>query len=131
MAVGYSLAAAAAVMMVALPLTHWLGAGGSEQQLALGHQKASELNERLDKAERRNVEAEKTIFDLQQQSNLAKLELAKLEKTNHELSQISDKRTREVAQLKADLSGGGSTRWSPVIRAIMPKRIITTATWRS
>ncbi len=107
--VGYSLAAAATIMMVVLPLTHWLRSGDSAQNLAMGKQKTSELLERLDKAERRNVEAEKTIFDLERQANLAMLEVSKLEKANNELAAVTDKRTREVAELKAGLAGGSAS----------------------
>lgn len=106
MAVGYSLAAAATVMMVALPLVHWMGAGGSNQDLAMGKQQVGELRDRLDRAEKRNVDAEKIIFDLRQQNNIAVMELAKLEQATNDLARLSDQRTREVAQLKANLAGG-------------------------
>lgn len=109
MAVGYSLAAAAAIMMVVLPLTHWMGSDASNQSLAMSHQQSTDMQERLSKAEKRNVDAEKTIFNLERQSNLAKLELAKLEKANQELAAMTDQRTRELAVLKANLAGGSAS----------------------
>lgn len=109
MAVGYSLAAAAAVMMVALPFVHWMRTDESGQSTALGHQQTSELRDRLDKAERRNVQAEKTIFDLERESKLVKMELAKAEKDKQELAALSDKRTRELASLKSSLATGGAS----------------------
>jgi hypothetical protein len=109
MAVGYSLAAAAAIMMVVLPLTHWMSSDASNQSLAMSHQQATDLQERLSKAEKRNVDAEKTIFNLERQGNLAKLELAKLEKAHQELAAMTDQRTRELAVLKANLAGGSAS----------------------
>ncbi|MDR3210562.1 MAG: hypothetical protein LBU79_01445 [Planctomycetota bacterium] len=95
-AVGYSLAAASILLTVIIPLAHWLGAGDGDQDFALARQDVTEMKSRLEKAEWRNVEAEKTIFNLEHQNNLAKIELAKQEKANREL--VTDKRGVELSR---------------------------------
>lgn len=78
LAAGYSLAAAACLMLVALPVANWLRSGDASKELAINHQEVSELRESVRQAEFRNVDAEKEIFDLRRQMEIAQVELSKL-----------------------------------------------------
>lgn len=107
LAAGYSLGAAACVMLVALPIANWLRSGDESKKLAVDHQEASELKSRLDMAERQNVDAEKYLIDLQRQVEIARGEIARLEGMNNGLTRLNDERARELARVR---NGGTSSR---------------------
>lgn len=110
LAAGYSLAAAACLIMVALPVANWLGSGEQAKELAMDHQRMTEQRERLDKAERLNIDAEKTIHNLRREVEMARMEVAKLEERNAGLSRVADQHARELASARSALRNGNSSR---------------------
>ncbi len=105
LAVGYSMGAAACVMLVALPVFNWLRSGHDERELAFDRQRVGELREQLEKAEMRNLENEKHIFNLERKVDL---QLAELEEKNRSYNSQSDKRAMEMAMARNGSSASGT-----------------------
>ncbi len=105
LAVGYSMGAAACVMLVALPVFNWLRSGSDERELAFDRQRVGELREQLEKAEMRNLENEKHIFNLERKVDL---QLAELEEKNRSYNSQSDKRAMEMAMARNGSSASGT-----------------------
>lgn len=110
LAAGYSLAAAACLVLVAMPIANWLKSGDSAKELAMDHQKVTEHLERLERVEKENIEAEKTIKNLRRDIEMARIEVAKLEDKNASLTRLADQHARELASAKSALRNGTPSR---------------------
>ena len=89
LAVGYTLAAAACLVLVALPVTNWLKSGEDNKQLAVDHQRMTQLQDTLDTQVRDNIEAQNRIVELERKVTMARDELAKLHSQNRELTNLA------------------------------------------
>lgn len=88
LAVGYSLGAAAAAMLVALPVMNWFKSSGHEKELALEHQKVSELRENLQREVRQNIDGKNMITELENKVKMARTQINQLQNKNQELVRI-------------------------------------------
>lgn len=112
MTVSHSLAAAACLMLVTLPVFNWLRSDAPDREIAMDFQRSSEMRDMLDKAEQRNVKLENEVFNLRQDVHNARLELASLQDKNQELARIASLPVNEGSGLRPGVQSGNPTRTS-------------------
>ena len=83
-----SLGAAAAAMLVALPVMNWFKSSGHEKELALENQKVSDLRENLQREVRQNIDGKNKITELENKVKMARTQINQLQNKNQELVRV-------------------------------------------
>ncbi|MCD8350445.1 MAG: hypothetical protein LUC93_07540 [Planctomycetaceae bacterium] len=88
LAVGYSLGAAAAVTLIALPVMNWMNSSGHEKELAMQHQQTSELRENLQREVQESIDKQNRITELENKVKMASAQINQLQSKNQELVRV-------------------------------------------
>ncbi|MCD8138507.1 MAG: hypothetical protein LUE17_01790 [Planctomycetaceae bacterium] len=88
LAVGYSLGAAAAVTLIALPVMNWMNSSSRERELALQHQQTSELRENLQREVQESIDKQNRIIELENKVKMASAQINQLQSKNQELVRV-------------------------------------------
>ncbi len=88
LAVGYSLGAAAAVTLIALPVMNWMNSSSRERELAMQHQQTSELRENLQREVQDSIEKQNRIIELENKVKMASAQINQLQSKNQELVRV-------------------------------------------
>ena len=98
LAVGYSLAGAACLALIALPVSNWLKSGQDDKQIAMEHQKVTELQDTLQREVQQNIDSQSTIVELRNKVEMARAQIADLQGKNKELARVSSRTTTPQSQ---------------------------------
>lgn len=112
LAVGYSLAGAACLALVALPVSNWLKSGQDDRQLAMEHQKITELQDTLQREVQQNIHSKNTIVELENKVEVARAQIADLQGKNQELARVSGRPSQQssgLAVFRPSESGSSGT----------------------
>lgn len=88
LAVGYSLAAAACLTLIALPVFKWTKSGQDDKLVAVEHQRISDLEESLQRETQQNIMAQNTIVELENKVDMARGQILELQNKNKELARV-------------------------------------------
>lgn len=120
LAASYVLGAAACLMLVALPVANWMKTGSEQRDLALEHQKVSELRENYQAVVAENTQFKNELVELERKVGRARMDLADALKKNDELSRTAQRDSLAVFRPTDSGSAGMPTRTSEMALQAMP-----------